>query len=140
MIVPDAANMPPTPWQTEILAPGIWAGAMPRIWRTLSCNAYMPYMPECMYETAAISVKRDPRAAGAAGPDRGVGNVGAYTSSNFARRRFLGQLSESFFHSLQWKDESKGICWKRQKSEFFIETACPVIDGVNENCPRSDRL
>ncbi len=23
MIVPDAANMPPTPWQTEILASGI---------------------------------------------------------------------------------------------------------------------
>jgi hypothetical protein len=23
MIVPEAANMPPTPWQTEILAPGI---------------------------------------------------------------------------------------------------------------------
>jgi hypothetical protein len=23
MIVPDAANMPPTPWQTEIFAPGI---------------------------------------------------------------------------------------------------------------------
>jgi hypothetical protein len=22
MIVPEAANMPPTPWQTEILAPG----------------------------------------------------------------------------------------------------------------------
>ena len=40
MIVPEAANMPPTPWQTEILAPGIWAGAMPRIWRTLSCSAY----------------------------------------------------------------------------------------------------
>jgi hypothetical protein len=35
MIVPDAANMPPTPWQTEILAPGIGAGAVPRIWRTL---------------------------------------------------------------------------------------------------------
>ncbi len=48
MIVPEAANIPPTPWQTEILAPGIWAGAMPRIWRTLSCSAYMPYMPECM--------------------------------------------------------------------------------------------
>jgi hypothetical protein len=46
--VPEAANMPPTPWQTEILAPGIWAGAVPRIWRTLSCSAYMPYMPECM--------------------------------------------------------------------------------------------
>ena len=26
-MVPEAANMPPTPWQTEILAPGIWAGA-----------------------------------------------------------------------------------------------------------------
>jgi len=25
-IVPEAANMPPTPWQTEVLAPGIWAG------------------------------------------------------------------------------------------------------------------
>ena len=22
----------------------------PRIWRTLSCNAYIPYMPECMYD------------------------------------------------------------------------------------------
>ena len=50
MIVPQAANMPPTQWQTEILASGIWAGAVPRIWRTLSCSAYMPYMPECMYE------------------------------------------------------------------------------------------
>jgi hypothetical protein len=37
--VPEAANMPPTPWQTEIFALGIWAGAMPRIWRTLSCSA-----------------------------------------------------------------------------------------------------
>jgi hypothetical protein len=45
MIVPEAANMPPTPWQTKILASGIWAGAVPRIWRTLSCNAYIP---ECM--------------------------------------------------------------------------------------------
>src|SRR4051812_30854327 len=48
MMVPDAANMPPTPWQTEILAPGTCAGATPRIWRTLSCSAYMPYMPECI--------------------------------------------------------------------------------------------
>src|SRR5579859_7525057 len=48
MIVPEAANMPPTPWQTDTLAPAICAGAMPRICRTLSCNAYMPYMPECM--------------------------------------------------------------------------------------------
>ena len=29
-------------------APGTCAGAVPRIWRTLSCRAYMPYMPECM--------------------------------------------------------------------------------------------
>ena len=48
MIVPLAANMPPTPWQTEIRAPGIWAGAMPRIRRTLSYNAHIPYMPECV--------------------------------------------------------------------------------------------
>jgi hypothetical protein len=44
----DAANMPPTPWQTEIFASLTCAGAMPRICRTLSCSAYMPYMPECM--------------------------------------------------------------------------------------------
>ncbi len=42
MMAPEAANMPSAPWQTEILQPGIWAGAMPRIWRTLSCSAYMP--------------------------------------------------------------------------------------------------
>ena len=48
MIVPDAANMPPTPWHTEIFAFGTCAGAMPRIYRTLSCSAYIPYMPECM--------------------------------------------------------------------------------------------
>jgi hypothetical protein len=27
MMVPEAANMPPTPGQTEILASGIWAAA-----------------------------------------------------------------------------------------------------------------
>jgi hypothetical protein len=47
MMVPEAANMPPTSWQTEIRAPGICAGADPRIWRTLSCKAYMP---ECIKE------------------------------------------------------------------------------------------
>jgi hypothetical protein len=30
------------------LGAGDLRGAVPRIWRTLSCNAYMPYMPECM--------------------------------------------------------------------------------------------
>ena len=44
-IVPDAANMPPTPWQTEIFAPCTCAGAVPRIWRMLSWRANMPYMP-----------------------------------------------------------------------------------------------
>jgi hypothetical protein len=58
MMVPEAANMPPTPWQTEIRAPGVWAGAVPRIWRTLSCNAYMPYMRECIGKAAAIGVER----------------------------------------------------------------------------------
>jgi hypothetical protein len=42
MMVPDPANMPPTPWQTEILASGIWAGAVLRIWRTFSCPAAKP--------------------------------------------------------------------------------------------------
>jgi hypothetical protein len=45
MIVPLAANIPPTPWHTETFAPGTCAGAVPRIWRTLSCNANIPYMP-----------------------------------------------------------------------------------------------
>src|SRR5262245_46955120 len=47
-MVPLAANMPPTPWAMEILAPLTCAAATPRIWRTPSCSAYMPYMPECM--------------------------------------------------------------------------------------------
>ena len=33
----------------EMLAPGL-GGAVPRIWRTLSWKAYMPYIPECMWE------------------------------------------------------------------------------------------
>jgi len=58
--------MPPTPWQTEIQTPGIWAGAVPRIWRTLSCSAYMPYMPECMYERPPPLVLRGNLPPGAA--------------------------------------------------------------------------
>jgi hypothetical protein len=50
--------MPPTPWQTEILAPGICAGAVPRIWRTLSCSAYMPHPGMYVGEAAAIGVER----------------------------------------------------------------------------------
>ena len=46
----DFAEMSRLPLKrmTEILAPFTCAGAMPRICRTLSCTAYMPYMPECM--------------------------------------------------------------------------------------------
>ena len=44
--LPAAMNMPPTPWQNETLAPSTWCGASPRIWRTDSWMAYMPYMPE----------------------------------------------------------------------------------------------
>src|SRR5688572_5119421 len=47
-IAPLAANIPPTPSAIETWAPGTWAGAMPRSWRTLSCSAYIPYIPECM--------------------------------------------------------------------------------------------
>jgi len=66
--------MPPTPWQTEILAPGIRAGAVPRIWRTLSCKAYMPYMPECMYERPPpLVLSGIPGAAGPAGRPRDAG-------------------------------------------------------------------
>src|ERR1700746_1211314 len=36
---PEAANMPPTLWQTEVLAPGIWARAVPRI-RTPAMRTY----------------------------------------------------------------------------------------------------
>jgi len=55
MIVPEAADMPPTPWQTEILAPGIWAGAVPCIWRTLSGNVHAGMH---VGEIAAIGVER----------------------------------------------------------------------------------
>jgi hypothetical protein len=36
------------PMADRDLGIGDLRGAMPRIWRTLSCNAYMPHMPECM--------------------------------------------------------------------------------------------
>jgi hypothetical protein len=77
-----------------------------------------------------------------AAADRGCDavDVGAYTRSRLHNEDFLDRLYESFFHRLQWKDESKGIHWKRQKAEFSIETACPIIDGVNQNCPCADRL
>jgi hypothetical protein len=63
MIVPEAANMPPTPWQTEILAPGTCAGAMPRIWRTLSrkrtcrtCRNWLRHNPNPNRDERTVSV------------------------------------------------------------------------------------
>jgi hypothetical protein len=56
--------MPPTPRQTEILVPGIWAGAVPRIWRTLSCNAYMPYIRSAYRRGAAICIQQQFAAGG----------------------------------------------------------------------------
>ena len=57
--------MPPTPWQTEILAPGTWAGAMPRIWRTLSCKrVHAVHAGMHVGEAAAIGVERQFAAGG----------------------------------------------------------------------------
>ncbi len=46
--VAAAENMPPTPCTRDSFAPLTCAGEMPRICRTPSCRANMPYMPECM--------------------------------------------------------------------------------------------
>ncbi len=59
MIVPEAANMPPTPWQTEIQAPGIWAAATPRIWRTLFLQrVHAVHAGMNIGKAAAIGVER----------------------------------------------------------------------------------
>jgi hypothetical protein len=49
MIVPLAANMPPTPWQTEIFLSGIWSGggAAHLGHAPLQCVLAV-HMPECM--------------------------------------------------------------------------------------------
>jgi hypothetical protein len=57
--------MPPTPWQTEILAPGIWAGAVPRIWRTLFLQrVHAVHAGTHVGEAAAIGVERQSAAGG----------------------------------------------------------------------------
>ena len=71
MIVAEAANMPPTPWQTETLAPGIWAGAMPRIWRTLFLQRiHAVHAGMHVGEAAAIGVERWLAARGGVGARR----------------------------------------------------------------------
>src|SRR5467141_146367 len=83
MIVPEAANMPPTPWQTEIRASGIWAGAVPRIWRTLSCSTYTPYMPECMYERPPPLVLSGDAGGGVMPGDEGSGLAARHKAEVF---------------------------------------------------------
>jgi hypothetical protein len=58
MIGPEAANMPPTPWQTEILAPGICRGGD----AAHLAHALLQYVHAGMHvgEAAAIGVERIP--------------------------------------------------------------------------------
>src|ERR1700674_2134116 len=75
MMVPEAANMPPTPWQTEILAPGIWRR------RCRASGPRSPAMHTCAVhagmhvgEAAAIGVERQLAAGGGGMPgDEGAG-------------------------------------------------------------------
>jgi hypothetical protein len=62
MIVPEAANTPPTPWQTEIRASGIWAGAVP----AHLAHALLQCVHAGMHvgEAAAIAVERQLAAGG----------------------------------------------------------------------------
>ena len=65
MMVPEAANVPPTPWQTEIRAPGIWAGAVPPTWRTLY------YSGTCRHAGMDLAGSRRRGPAGHPGDARG---------------------------------------------------------------------
>src|SRR6516162_8171603 len=57
MIVPEAANMPPTPWQTEIRASGIW-GAAPHPTPALLQRVHAVHAGMHVGEPAAIGVQR----------------------------------------------------------------------------------
>jgi hypothetical protein len=50
--------MPPTPWHTEIRA----LGAVPRIWRTLSCKAYMDTDTAALRAFGGFSMLKELRA------------------------------------------------------------------------------
>jgi hypothetical protein len=97
MMVPEAANMPPTPWKTEILAPGIWAGAVLRIWRTLSCKAYMPvHAGMHVGEAAAIGVERQLAAGGGvAVGDEGAGPAARHKAEVFKASEEVIKMSGS---------------------------------------------
>src|SRR5271166_6169444 len=65
MMAPLAANMPPTPWQTEILAPGIWAGATPsHLTHALLQRLHAVRAGMHVGEGAAIGVERSPGGRG----------------------------------------------------------------------------
>jgi hypothetical protein len=57
--VPEAANMPPTPWQTEIRAPGIWAGGgAAHLAHALLKGVHAVHAGMHVGEPAAIGVQR----------------------------------------------------------------------------------
>ena len=65
MIVPDAANMPPTPWQTEILAPSTWAGGgAAHLAHALLQGVHAVHAGVHVGKTAAIGVERELAAGG----------------------------------------------------------------------------
>src|ERR1700756_4647345 len=57
MMVPLAANMPPTPWQTEILASGIWGDAA-HLAHALLQRVHAVHARMHVGEAAAIGVER----------------------------------------------------------------------------------
>jgi hypothetical protein len=58
MMVPEAANMPPTPWQTEILAPGICAGGDPaHLAHALLQGVHAVHAGTHVLKTAAVGVE-----------------------------------------------------------------------------------
>jgi hypothetical protein len=58
MIVPEVANMPPTPWQIDLDARDLGPGEIPRIWRALLDK------PECIVAGRARSFCREFTAGG----------------------------------------------------------------------------
>ena len=75
MIVPEAANMPPTPWQTEIFAPGdLRRGDAAHLAHALLQGVHAVHAGMHVGEAAAIGVERQLAAGrGVALGDEGAG-------------------------------------------------------------------
>jgi hypothetical protein len=93
MMMPLAANMPPTPWQTEILVPGLGQGGAAHL---------APALLQCVHagmhvgEAAAIGVERDPRAASPAGrPGDAAGGVGLGNESAGLAARHKAEIFQA---------------------------------------------